>query len=289
MTRLTHLLALSFACAAFAGCGSGGGSSGSSSGATGGPTTVTFLATDAPFAHDIVEHAKVWVEQIRVRRASGFTTLYDGPAFELDLAQLRNGITRELVTADLAPGAYDQIRLILSDASLRLINGDEFSTAIGNFNMTSTDTAGLKLNLSPPLQVGDGVARTLLLDFDLTKTFKAVPGADPLNATSYQLHPVVKVSNLSETGELHGFVRESDGLGGFVGVDSATVYVLAPGELDLNNALQTTATEFDGAYVVLGVDPGVYDLVADLNGREARSNQHQVFAGSVTVVDFVLP
>lgn len=271
------------------GCSDSGGGSSGGGGAQGVPTPLTLEVTDSPFAHDIIDHAKLWVEEITIRSGSGFTTLYAGPPMEFDLAQLRNGVTRELVTADLAPGDYDQIRLILSGASLLLINGDEFSTTLGNFNMTSTNTAGLKLNISPPLQAGDGIARTVLLDFDLTKTFKAVPGADPLNATSYQLHPVVKVSNVSETGEIHGFVREDDGLGGLVGVDSATVYVLAPGELNLQNAVQTTATEMNGAYVVLGVDPGVYDLVAELNGREARSDNHQVLAGAVTTVDFVLP
>ncbi len=266
---------------------SGGGSDGSPEPI--GAGSLTIVATDAPFAHGLVSEARLWVDEIQIRGAGGFQTLHSGSTIEFDLAALRNGVTRELVTSMLAPGSYDQVRLVVSDAYLRLVDDDEFSASAGTLNLTSTNTAGLKLNIDPPLAVQDGVARTLLLDFDLTKTFKAVPGADPLNATSYQLHPVVKVSNLSETGELRGAVREDDGSGQLVGVGDATVYVLAPGELDLGEALQTTATEFDGGYVVLGVDPGTYDVVAKLGARESRVNGRSVSAGAVTVVDFVLP
>lgn len=265
------------------------GGSGASSSDELGAGSVTIAVTDAPFAHGLVSQARLWVDEIQIRGAGGFQTLHSGSTVEFDLAALRNGLTRELVTSMLAPGSYDQVRLVVSDAYLRLLDDDEFSASAGTLHLTSTGTAGLKLNIDPPLQVQDGVARTLLLDFDLTKTFKAVPGADPLNANWYQLLPVVKVSNLSESGVLQGAVREDDGSGQLVGVGDATVYVLAPGELDLGEALQTTATELDGGYVVLGVDPGMYDLVAVLGARESRVNGRSVSAGSVTVVDFVLP
>lgn len=283
--RNNLLLAALLALPLVACSGGGGGSAPEPTGAG----SLTIAATDAPFAHGLVSEARLWVDEIQIRGAGGFQTLHSGSTIEFDLAALRNGVTRELVTSMLAPGSYDQVRLVVSDAYLRLVDDDEFSASAGTLNLTSTNTAGLKLNIDPPLAVQDGVARTLLLDFDLTKTFKAVPGADPLNATSYQLHPVVKVSNLSETGELRGAVREDDGSGQLVGVGDATVYVLAPGELDLGEALQTTATEFDGGYVVLGVDPGTYDVVAKLGARENRVNGRSVSAGAVTVVDFVLP
>jgi hypothetical protein len=260
-----------------------------SSGTGGAASPVTLEVTDAPFAHAIVESAQLWVDLITIRGPDGFKTMHSGSQIKFDLAALRNGITQELTTSMVPPGEYDQIRLRVAEASLRLIDGDEFSTEAGNLHLTSTDTAGLKLNIDPPLQIGDGVARTLLLDFDLTKSFKAVPGNDPLNANSYQLLPVVKVSNLSQTGEIRGYVREDDGLGGLVGVADVTVYVLLPGELDLGEAVHSTATDFDGSYVILGVDPRTYDLVADLNGRQARENGHSVKAGSITTVDFVLP
>lgn len=268
-------------------CSDDDGSSGSPN--PGGPSLLTLEVTDAPFAHGIVESAELWVDLITIRGLGGSQTLHSGSTIHFDLALLRNGVTQQLTTSLVQPGEYDQIRLRVVDASLRLIDGDEFSTAAGNLNLTSTDTAGLKLDVDPPLQIGDGVARTLLLDFDLVKTFKAVPGSDPLNASSYQLLPVVKVSDLSQTGEFQGVVREDDGSGQLIPVRNVTVYVLPRGELQLRNALHSTATGDDGGYVVLGVDPITYDLVADDNGRQVRSDTHSVTAGSITSVDFVLP
>lgn len=264
-------------------CG-GGGSSGPS-----GSGTVDILATDAPFAHDIVVSADVWVREVRIRGNGGFTTLYDGTPIQLDLVNLRNGLTRQLVSAQVSSGSYDQIRLILERSRLELVNGDVFDSDLGTLNLTSTDTAGLRLNIQPPLAVGDGVARTVLLDFDLCKTFHAVPGNDPLGATSYSLMPVVHVSNESDSGEVRGVVREDDGAGGLVGVADVTVYLLLPGETDPQNAVRTTATEAGGAYALIGVPAGSYDLLAELGSRQQRSDGHAVLVGSVTDVDFVLP
>lgn len=268
-------------------CSDSDGSSGSPNPAV--PSPLTLEVTDAPFAHGIVESAELWVDLITIRGAGGTQTLHSGSTIHFDLALLRNGLTQQLTTNIIQPGEYDQLRLRVVDASLRLIDGDEFSTAAGNLQLTSTNTSGLKLDVDPPLQIGDGVARTLLLDFDLVKSFKAVPGNDPLDANSYQLLPVIKVSDLSQTGELHGFVREDDGFGQLIPVSDVTVYVLPRGELQLRNALHSTATGDDGGYVVLGVDPLTYDLVADDNGLQTRSNSHRVTAGAVTTVDFVLP
>lgn len=273
-----------FALGLLAACGGGGGGGGNA-----GPGSLEVLATDSPFAHEIVESADIWVREVRIRGGGGFTTLYDGPAVQLDLANLRNGLVRQLVQADLPAGSYDELRLTVERSRLELVDGDVFDSDLGSMNLTSTATAGLQLEIDPPLQISSGVARTLLLDFDLTKTFHAVPGADPLNASSYNLMPHVWVSVMSETGELRGVVREDDGSGGLVGVADVTVYLLAPGELDPQNALRSTATEADGSYALIGVMPGTYDVLAELGTRQARLDGEQVFVGSVSTVDFVLP
>lgn len=273
-----------FALGLLAACGGGGGGGGNA-----GPGSLEVLATDSPFAHEIVESADIWVREVRIRGGGEFTTLYDGPAVQLDLANLRNGLVRQLVQADLPAGSYDELRLTVERSRLELVDGDVFDSDLGSMNLTSTATAGLQLEIDPPLQISSGVARTLLLDFDLTKTFHAVPGADPLNASSYNLMPHVWVSVMSETGELRGVVREDDGSGGLVGVADVTVYLLAPGELDPQNALRSTATEVDGSYALIGVMPGTYDVLAELGTRQARLDGEQVFVGSVSTVDLVLP
>jgi hypothetical protein len=273
-----------------------GACSDSNSGHHGAPVTgqggLTLLAADDPFASEFVTDATIWIDEIRAHRDSpnaGFVTLYSGAPVEIDLLHLRNGITQQLVSGDLPAGKYDQIRLVVSAAHLSLLDGDEFSTDLGNLHLTSTSHSGLKLFISPPLQVVDAVSRTLLLDFDLAKTFQAVPGNDPLNANFYMLKPVIHVADLSTTGELRGTVSEDDGAGGLIGVASATVYLLSPGETDLTLADSTTSTDIDGSYAMLGIDPGTYDIVASFAGRQVRLNAITVAQGSVTVLNAVLP
>lgn len=265
------------------GCGGGGGGDGSGTG------TLELLATDDPFAHGIVAEARITVSEIHLRGPSGWISLQQGPPIELDVLDLRNGVTAQLASAVIPSGSYDQLRLVVDEGYLKLIDDDEFSTALGNLHPTSTSTSGLKLDIEPPLDVQEGEVHTYLLDIDLTKTFKAVPGTDPLAATSYQLHPVIHVANLSQSGEVRGFVREDDGSGNLVGVADATIYLLLPGETEPANAVQTTATEADGSYALLGVLPGTYDVLAELGPRQARSDGHEVLAATVTDVDLVLP
>ena len=146
----------------------------------------------------------------------------------------------------------------------------------------------MKLFIDPPLQVVTDVAVTLLLDFDLTKTFHPIPANDALNANRYQLQPVIRVANLTSAGVIRGFVTADDGTGQAVGVEGATVRILPPGELDPENAIATTGTRANGAYAVIGLAPGTYDVLASEGERVQRVDGQQVFAGNATVVDFAL-
>jgi hypothetical protein len=285
-SRLTSLAAATLAVLAGAGCSDGGGSSG---GGPGGPGSLTLLATDAPFAHDIVAEASITITEVRIHRESdaesGFETLYDGDPIEFDLLELQDGVTRELFRVDLPAGTYRQLRLVLSDARLELENGNVYSTDDDTLKFTSQATSGFKIFIDPPLEIVTDLAATVLLDFDLTKTFHPIPANDAENATRYQLQPVIHVANLSETGVLRGRVTRDDGVGSQVPVDGATVYVLQPGELDLANSLRTTGTRPTGGYALLGLEPGAYDVVAVQGAEQGRVNGQQVFAGNTTVVD----
>jgi hypothetical protein len=288
-STLTRLAVAALAVLAGAGCSDGGSSGG---GAPGGPGSLTLLATDAPFAHDIVAEARIAITEVRIHREadaeSGFETLYDGDPIEFDLLELQDGVTRELVRVDLPAGEYRQLRLILSDARLELENGNVYSTDDGTLDFTSQATSGFKLFIDPPLEIVSDLAATVLLDFDLTKTFLPIPANDAENATRYKLLPVVHVANLSDTGILRGRVTRDDGAGNQVPVDGATVYLLQPGELDLTNNLRTTGTRPTGGYALLGLEPGTYDVVAVQGAEEGRVDGQQVFAGNTTVVDVEL-
>lgn len=280
---LVALLGLAFACV---GCSKSGSSSPGDTG------ILSLAATDAPFTHGVVSEAHVFVTKIRVhsdgQANSGFTTIYDGPAIDLDLLALQNGVTQQLVQATLPAGDYAQIRLVVSDASLTLTNGNVYSTTAGNLHLTSQQTSGFKLKIEPPIHVSSAVSQSLLLDFDLAKMFKPIPGNQPLTASTYQLHPVIHVANLSTSGELRGLVTADDGSGTQVGVGGATVHVLPPGELDPNNSVATTGTLPDGRWAVLGLDAGTYDVLAIEGPRQGRVNGEVVSVGNATTVDIVI-
>lgn len=283
-TQLAVLLAFTLL---LLGCSGGGSSTGSA--ATG---TLDVLATDAPFARDLVTQARISVTKITIHEdanaGSGFRTIYDGVPVDLDLLDLQNGVTRVLVHATLPVGDYRQMRLIVSGASLTLINGNIYSTANGTLSLTSQGTSGFKVFIQPAVHVSSQLATSLLLDFDLSKTFHPIPANDALNATSYKLMPVIKACNLSNSGEIRGLVTKDDGNGQQIGVDGATVYILPPGELDPNNSVATTGSMPNGSYAVIGLDPGPYDVLATEGALQGRVDAQQVSTGNVTTVDVVI-
>jgi hypothetical protein len=117
----------------------------------------------------------------------------------------------------------------------------------------------------------------------MTHTFHPIPANDPLAATRYQMHPVIHVSNLEETGGIQGRVLRDDGAGGTTPVASATVYLLPPGDSDPDHAIATTGSNESGAFAFLGLEPGTYDLSA-VHRDDAGS-----VAGVVVTVAHVTP
>ena len=266
----------------------GGGGSASSSGATG---TIQIVATDAPIDHALVEEAVIFVDKVTIHSDAdaegGFLTLYEGAPIELDLLHLQNGVVASLAQGEIPTGDYRQVRVYVDSGSLRLVNGNEYSTAAGNLTMPSAAQSGFKVFVDPPIEIEDGVARSLLLDFDLSKTFRPIPASDPLNATTFSLHPVIRAANLSTTGEVRGVVRR-DGGAGLVPVTDATVYLFAPGVTDVEASLASTSTAPDGSYAILGVTPGTVDVAATHGELDGRVDGESVSVGSVTVVDVVI-
>jgi hypothetical protein len=289
---IARLFALSFllACAA---CSNGDDSS--STGGPGGPGpgagtgSLTVLATDEPFVYEIVTAASITVDRVSVHTdanedQNGFLVIYDGPPRVVNLFALRDGLTTELAHADLAPGSYRQIRVRVIAAELSLVNGNTYSTALGNLHLTSQDTSGFKVFVDPPIEIADGISRTFLLDFDLTHTFHPIPANDPLNADTYSLHPVIHATNLSTSGEIRGDVTD-DG----APVADATVYILPAGVGDVDQSVAVTATNDTGHFAQLGLAPGTYDVRAVKGLAVGSVSNVSVSAGSFTLVHVLMP
>lgn len=261
-------------------------------GATGIKGGLTVIVTDKPFAYDLVESALVRVDQVRIHKdatgSSGFETLYSGPALEFNLLDLTNGVTAFLADAQIPVGTYHQLRLHVVGGRLELIDGDVFSTELGNLELTSTGTSGLKVFIDPPIEIVQQVSSTLLIDFDLSKTFQAVPGNDPLNATKFKLKPVVHAVNLSLTGEVRGVVEMSNGAGGYVNVAKASVYLQPFGDPDPANSIAATASAAEGSFALIGVRPGTWDVLALKDTLQGTVHGVVVHKGNVSFADPVI-
>jgi hypothetical protein len=258
---------------------------------------LTVQATDAPFAHGVVTSAEIEVSRIEIHSSgtasSGFTTIFDasvaGQPVKIDLMNLRNGATQALVSAMLPAGTYRQLRYIVSAAELTLTNGNAYSTATGNLDLPSGMSSGLKVFLDPPVLVTGGQSTTLLLDFDLTRTYLPIPANDALTATRYMLRPVIRAANASTAGAIQGTVR--DAANANAPVAGATVEVFTAGTT--TSPVATTGTDAGGSYTILAVPPGSYDVVATITTasatRSATVLARSVTVGNVTTVDITVP
>lgn len=269
---------------------SGGGDTAST---TGGMGFLTIEATDKPFDHSLVEEARLRVDLVSIQKPEGgeggSLTLYEGKPLAFDLLDLRNGVVRTLVAlAPIPAGTYRQMRIHIAGSRLLLTNGNLYTTDDGSLSLESQSKAGFKIFIDPPLTITDQVSYKLLLDFDLTKTFKPVPGDDPENAVKFILHPKIRVANLSESGELAGTVVADDGSGNLSGVELATVYILPEGSTNRDDAVASTGTNSNGSFRVLGILPGVYDLLATADTRSGTTLAQTVALGSQTQVEILI-
>lgn len=248
--------------------------------------------TDKPFDYDLVASAIVRVDEIRVHQEAdcddGFETVYQGKALEFDLLDLTNGVTKVLARVDLPVGTYHQLRLHVVGGRIELVDGDVFSTELGNLQLTSTGTSGLKVFIDPPIEVVSELSVTLLLDFDLSKTFHAVPASDPLNAAKFQLKPVLHAVNKSKTGEVRGLVQVDDGAGGLAPVDMATVHLQPFGDPDPDHSIAATASVEDGTYRLIGIPAGTWDVLAVKDDLQGTFSGVQVEVGNVSYADVVI-
>jgi hypothetical protein len=278
-------LPLTFALFALLSCSGGGG-------AAGGQGELVVEVTDKPFAYDLVASAIVRVDEVRVHQDAngeeGFTTLYSGKAIEFDLLDLTNGVTQVLVRTDIPVGTYNQLRLHVVGGRIELVDGDVFSTELGNLHLTSTGTSGLKVFIDPPVEIVSQASTTLLVDFDLSKTFHAVPASDPLDASKFLLKPVVHAVNRSFTGEVAGVVLGDDGTGTLVGVAKANVYLQPFGDPDPENSIASTASAEDGSYKLIGVPPGTWDVLAISGDLSGTVSAVSVTVGNVTTADVTI-
>ncbi|HPT22798.1 MAG TPA: DUF4382 domain-containing protein [Bacteroidales bacterium] len=244
---------------------------------TGGPGRLSVKITDAPFDIASVEAAYITISKIEIRQVN---TDDSYPFLELPLEpvtinvfELRNGITEELVNLEVPVGDYDLVRIYVDEAKLKLKGNDEEFV----MKVPSGEQTGIKLFVDPVIHIEGGISAELLLDFDLSQSF-VMRGHDARNGFIFK--PCIRAANISTAGRIEGFVTDD------------TEAPVENAKVDLQKGTDeplTALTDETGHYAFIGVPAGTYSMKASMdNYVEAIAESVSVVAGNKTTQNFVL-
>lgn len=238
--------------------------------------TLVIQLTDAPFPYDMIAIADLGVDGVEVHvRAmdggqSGFHVLSDSSQV-FSLLDLSNGVTAFLGEVELPVGEIDQLRLLVSSASVGLLDQRTF-----DLNVPSGESSGLKVFFDPPIHVVANEETNVLIDVDASQSFRSIP-ASPARVdeiTGFQFHPVLRVSVTDNASILAGRVTAS---ADDAPIRGATVSLWEDGSL-----VTSTATDLNGEWMMLGVEPGAKILRAEAAGFVAAQTTVTATAGATT-------
>ena len=171
------------------------------------------LLTDAPFPFDLVSEANVTISRVDIVSEEGVETILEEER-TFNLLELQNGVTAVLAEATLNAGPYEQLRLIVSSASIVLTDEREFDLFVPSGAQT-----GIKVLLHG-LELAAGSESELTLDFDVSESFIVQGNPDtPAGIQGFLFKPVVRPLGLGpddegeETGEEESGEEESSGEG----------------------------------------------------------------------------
>ncbi len=262
-----------------------------------GKGTVVLKLTDAPFPVSLVDKTVVTIDKIEIRMATESSTTESGTSTStteedaedassylvlseetqnFDLLDLQNGVTAELLKAELEVGTYDLIRLHVTDANVTLKDGTDFALKI-----PGGTSSGLKIKLSPALVVEDGGMSEIILDFDVSKSFVVQGNPNtPAGIKGFLFKPVVRGMCQNYSGSIQGKVFENE----TTPIVGAHVKVIN-GTEEVTSAISGT----DGTYAIIGLPAGTYSMTCEAQGYvSAAANPVIVKAKQKTVQDFKL-
>jgi hypothetical protein len=232
------------------------------------------MATDAPFNFDLIESAEITVGEILVRKSSGSKITVSEKEMTLDLLKLRNGVVETLADIEIPAGSYDEILLIVRNASVDMKDGRHFDLTV-----PSGAQSGLKIFVKPEIVITTNMSTDVLLDFDLSQSF--VPQGTANNITGFNFKPVIRAANLSNAGSISGQVESvvNDEL-----LAGAVVTVLSGTEV-----VATAVTDENGYFKVIGLTEGAYNVTAEKSQYSMmKMDSVSVTAGNEVTTQFVL-
>lgn len=256
---------------------------------------INIQLTDAPFPHDLVAEANVTIFKIDARNQtremeesndeantkdenSPFVVLMEQEV-QVNLLELINGVTETLVDTEVPVGTYDLVRVYVKGISVVLTDGTTY-----NLKVPSGDQTGIKVLIKPGLTINGGLSTDLLLDFDVSRSFVAKGNSKDLaGITGFNFKPVIKASNMSVAGTLYGEVNTVEEEMA-VSLEGAQISIFAADTLNT-----TTFTDETGAYMVMGLLEGSYDVMVDLEGYGSQTVEDvTIIAANKTKQNFEL-
>ena len=248
-------------------------------GANDGQGRLVIKVTDDPFDINKIESATVNITKVEIKKTGD--GISDGNSWivlsedtvNVDLIDLRNGVTQTLIDLQLPEGEYDLIRLYVDEAGLKL---KDLPDAY-NVKVPSGQQTGIKIHVSPSIVVSGGLTSELLVDFDLSRSF--VLRGNMNNNNGFIFKPVIRATNLTTAGRIEGMVKDTSD----VKVKEAKVWITK------DTVMATTFADTTGFYRIIGVPAGSYSISATKEGYDTVSFDNiNVVAGNRTIQNFVL-
>jgi hypothetical protein len=235
---------------------------------------------DGPFPTDLVAEANVTISSILIKNVDEnegipFLTLTE-EEMAFNLLDLTNGVTATLVDMEIPAGTYDEIRMIVSEATILL--KDE---TVYDLKIPSGEQTGIKIKLEPLVIITENLGAEILLDFDVSQSFVVQGNPDtPAGIKGFIFKPVVRSANMDLTGSLSGLITDTEE----IPLEGVQISVLSGEEV-----VSTSFTTEKGEYKILGLPAGTYKVMAEHPDYvPATVEEVEIEAGEETEVDFKL-
>ncbi len=235
-------------------CGGGGG------GSIGYGEVIVHMTDAKPLLPEGAENVtNLWITiaDVSVHKSGGgwiSLPLEEGPPHTIDLLQLINGNTTEIVPPVLLEyGKYTQIRLIVDSATIRFDNEPTTDSPV------VIPLKHLKTDKNFLFDVDEPKAVNIVIDFDLSQSLVVT---DPLGTPSYKINPVIHIVRAAEAATIKGEISQ----GSFIVGQNAEVTLFIPSTGIQGGYEEYTKIEVSES----GTDPtefSIYWLVPDEDYR----------------------
>lgn len=225
--------------------------------------------TDAPG-----DYEEVWVEveDVMIKREAteneeeGWESLENVRTGTYDLLTLTGGNTELLADTEIPAGYLSQMRLVLGDNNRIVVNGISQT-----LDTPSGQTAGLKLQVDKELEAD--IEYNFILDFDVDQSI--VKAGETGN---FNLHPVLRISAVAESGSIFGSVHPTD----------VSALVVA----ENGGATVSAYTNEDGDFKLNGLPAGTYKITVTPDAESdyifTVVNNVKVEVGTITELQDVI-